>query len=87
MAVALADKRIRVNAVAPGLTRTPMTRGIVENELSLKASTALHPLGRIGEPDDIASLIAWLLGPQSEWVTGQVWSVDGGLSSLKTRSR
>ena len=74
---------VRVNAVSPGLVKTPLTARIVENELSLKASTAMHSLGRIGKAEDIAALIAWLLGPESSWVTGQVWAADGGLSSLK----
>jgi NAD(P)-dependent dehydrogenase (short-subunit alcohol dehydrogenase family) len=84
-AATYASSKIRVNAVAPGLVRTPMTSRIVENEVSLKASTAMHSLGRIGEPSDVASLIAWLLGPESSWITGQVWAVDGGLSGLKGR--
>ena len=43
----------------------------------------MHPLGRIGEPDDVAVPIAWLLGPDSGWVTGQVISVDGGMSAVR----
>lgn len=81
-AATLAPRGLRVNAVAPGLVRTPLTTRLVENEASLRASTALHALGRIGEPRDVASAIAWLLGPESSWVTGQVWGVDGGLSRL-----
>jgi 3-oxoacyl-[acyl-carrier protein] reductase len=78
-AATYASSKIRVNAVAPGLVRTPMTSRIVENEVSLKASTAMHSLGRIGEPSDVASLIAWLLGPESSWITGKVGrSRDGG---------
>ena len=84
-AATYASSGVRVNAVAPGLVKTPMTSRIVENEVARKASLALHPLGRLGEPQDVASLIAWLLGPESAWVTGQVWAVDGGLSSLKGR--
>ena len=84
-AATYAARRIRVNAVAPGLTRTPMTGRLTSNEASLKASTAMHPLGRIGEPDDVAAAVAWLLGSQSSWVTGQVLGVDGGLSRVKGR--
>ena len=76
---------IRVNCVAPGLTRTPMTEPLTKNESSLKASAALHPLGRIGEPGEVASAIAWLLDPEQSWVTGQVIAVDGGLSSVQPR--
>ena len=78
---------IRVNAVAPGLVDTPMSRSITSSEVSLNASIAMHPLGRIGTPEDVAAAICWLLGPLSNWVTGQTIGVDGGLATLKGRSR
>ena len=78
---------IRVNAVSPGLVDTPMSRSITTNELARKASIAMHPLGRLGTADDIAEAICWLLTPQSAWVTGQVIGVDGGLATLKSRSK
>lgn len=84
-AATYAPKGIRVNAVAPGLVRTPMTARITGSEAALKASTALHALGRIGEPEDVASAIAWLLDPVQSWVTGQVIGVDGGLATLRSR--
>ena len=77
---------IRVNCVAPGLTRTSLTEHLTKNEASHKASAALHPLGRIGEPHEVASAIAWLLDPEQCWVTGQVIAVDGGLSSVQPRT-
>ena len=67
-----------MNAVAPGLVRTPLSAKLTANEATLKASTALHPLGRIGEPGDVAEVVAWLLAPETKWVTGQIVSVDGG---------
>ena len=76
---------VRVNCVAPGLVRTPLTRAITENELSLKASIQMHPLGRIGTPDDVASAIHWLLRPEQGWITGQCLGVDGGLASVQAR--
>ncbi len=76
---------LRVNVVAPGLVRTPLTARITGNANALKASLALHPLGRIGEPADIVSAIAWLLAPAQSWVTGQVIGIDGGLASLRPR--
>jgi NAD(P)-dependent dehydrogenase (short-subunit alcohol dehydrogenase family) len=76
---------IRVNCVAPGLVRTPMTARLTANEATLKMSTAMHALGRIGEPDDVAASIEWLLSPQQSWVTGQVLGVDGGLGSIRGR--
>jgi 3-oxoacyl-[acyl-carrier protein] reductase len=84
-AATYARYNIRVNCVAPGLTRTPLTVSLTKNELTLKASAALHPLGRIGEPDEVASAIRWFLSPEQSWVTGQVLAVDGGLSSLQSR--
>ena len=74
-----------MNCVAPGLTRTPLTEPLTRYEASLKASAALHPLGRIGEPEEVASAIRWFLDPQQSWVTGQVLAVDGGLSSVQSR--
>jgi len=84
-AATYARYNIRVNCVAPGLTRTPLTESLTRNEASLKASAELHPLGRIGEAHEVASAIAWLLDPEQSWVTGQIIAVDGGLSSLQTR--
>lgn len=84
-AATYATHGIRVNCVAPGLTRTNMAAPIVNNEASLRASTAMHPLGRIGEPEDVASALAWFLDPAQSWVTGQVLGVDGGLADLVKR--
>jgi NAD(P)-dependent dehydrogenase (short-subunit alcohol dehydrogenase family) len=82
-AASYSSKGIRINVVAPGMTRTALSAPITSNELMLKASTAFHPLGRIGEPQDVASAILWLLSDESSFVTGQVIAVDGGLSSIK----
>src|SRR5262249_40565503 len=83
-AASYASRGIRVNAVAPGLVRTPLTAGITANDATLKAFTALHALGRIGEPDDVASAIEWLL--DQTWVTGQVLGIDGGLATVPSRA-
>lgn len=77
---------IRVNAVAPGLTRTPMTERLTSNEVSLRASVAMHALGRLGEADDVSASIEWLLCGDSAWVTGQVLGVDGGLATVRARN-
>lgn len=82
-AASYAARGIRVNAVAPGLVATGATRRIVDNDRALQASVSLHPLGRIGDADDVAALIDWLLGSESGWMTGQVLQLDGGLASLK----
>lgn len=84
-AATYAPRGIRVNCVAPGLVRTPMTARLTVNEASLKASTAMHALGRIGEPADVAAALEWLLSPEQSWVTGQVLGIDGGLSTVRPR--
>ncbi len=86
-AATYAPRGVRVNAVAPGLVRTPLAARLTGNPASLAASEAMHPLGRIGEPDDVAALVAWTLGPEATWVTGQVFGMDGGLSSVAGRAR
>lgn len=77
--------KIRVNCITPGLTDTPLTSRIVGNEASRKASEAMHPIGRLGKPEDIVEAMLWLLSDASGWVTGQVIGIDGGLGSLKVR--
>ncbi|MBC7671139.1 MAG: SDR family oxidoreductase [Polaromonas sp.] len=74
---------IRVNAIAPSLTRTPLAERLLSSEERVQASRDRHPLRQIGEPDDVASAALYLLGDQARWVTGQVWGVDGGMSSVR----
>lgn len=83
-AATYAGKNIRVNGIAPGLVETPLTEVIWSRPRSAETSKALHPLGRLGKPEEIASLAAWLVDPQNSWITGQVIGIDGGLASLKT---
>jgi NAD(P)-dependent dehydrogenase (short-subunit alcohol dehydrogenase family) len=82
-AATYARQKIRFNAVAPGLVRTPLAAGLVASELAEKASIGMHPLGRLGEPGDVARAIVWLLDPAQSWVTAQVIGVDGGLADVK----
>jgi NAD(P)-dependent dehydrogenase (short-subunit alcohol dehydrogenase family) len=80
-AITYARQNVRINAVAPGLTDTPLAAPLLRVEASRALSEAMHPLGRIGQPEDVASAIAFLLGPESSWVTGQIWGIDGGLGA------
>lgn len=85
-AASYAGSGIRVNAVAPGLVRTGLTERLTANEKAEEASRAMHALGRLGEPEDVASLIVFLLDPAHSWITGQIIGVDGGLGSVRPRS-
>ena len=85
-AATYAPKGIRVNCVAPGLTRTPLTARLWQNEAVARASAGMHALGRIGTPEEVASAIDWLLDAEQAWVTGQVIGVDGGLSRVRSRA-
>ena len=85
-AASYASKGVRINCVAPGMTRTPLTERLLKNEMMEKASAGMHALGRIGEPGEIASAVEWLLDPKQSWITGQVVGVDGGLSRIHSRS-
>ena len=77
MAIALASHRIRVNAIAPGLTDTAQPRhGNTEEELAEMGRAV--PLGRMGRPEDIAGMALFLASPLGEWITGQVFHVNGG---------
>ncbi len=78
-AISYARYDVRVNAVAPALTRTELSKSLWSNEGTLAASVAMHPLGRIGEPDDVAAAAAFLLSDDATWITGQIFGVNGGL--------
>jgi NAD(P)-dependent dehydrogenase (short-subunit alcohol dehydrogenase family) len=75
--------KIRVNCIAPSLTNTPLASRLLSSEEKKKASDERHPLKRIGEPEDLAMLAAFLLSPKASWITGQVIHADGGLSSVR----
>lgn len=82
LAAELAPK-IRVNAIAPSLTNTPLASKLLASDDKKKASDERHPLKRVGEADDIARMAGFLLSAEAAWVTGQVFHVDGGLSALR----
>ncbi|MEB2782228.1 SDR family oxidoreductase [Algoriphagus sp. C2-6-M1] len=83
LAAEWAPNSIRVNAIAPSLTDTPLARQLVSSDEKRAASDKRHPLGRIGTPQDIAEATCFLLDDKSSWITGQILHVDGGMSSLK----
>ena len=78
LAVRWGERGIRVNAVAAGLTRSRMTEGTFAQEAWMAPTLARTPLGRPGEPDDIANAILFLSSPGAAWITGQTLAVDGG---------
>jgi len=84
-AATYAPHNIRVNVVSPGLIRTELTRRIWESPASATASAQMHALGRLGEPEQVASLAAWLLAVENNWITGQVIGIDGGLGHVLPR--
>ncbi len=86
-AASYAGKAIRINAVAPGLVDTPLAAGLLGSEQARQFSEKMHPLGKIGRPANIGSLIAWLVSPDADWVTGQIWSVDGGMAHVRPRPK
>jgi NAD(P)-dependent dehydrogenase (short-subunit alcohol dehydrogenase family) len=83
LATELAPK-VRVNAVAPSLTDTPLAAGILANEKMAEGIAKQHALRRLGTPEDIANLAVYLLSPEAGWMTGQIIGVDGGRSTLRT---
>ncbi len=86
-AATYANRGIRINAVAPGLVDTPLAAPLLASEQARQFSEKMHPLGRVGRPADVASLIAWLVSDDGGWTTGQIWSVDGGLAHLRPRPK
>tara|TARA_A100001015_G_C14923496_1_gene685276 strand:- start:511 stop:990 length:480 start_codon:yes stop_codon:yes gene_type:complete len=76
-------KNIRVNTISPGLVNTPLSKKITSNPIILKASIKMLALDKIGEPKHISNMIQFLINPDNDWITGQNFILDGGLSSTK----
>ncbi|MGM0705210.1 MAG: SDR family NAD(P)-dependent oxidoreductase [Bacteroidota bacterium] len=83
-AATYAKRGVRVNCVAPGLVDTPLAANILKTDAGRKQSEAMHALGRVGQPKDVADAICWLADPRADWVTGQVIGVDGGLGTVRS---
>ena len=73
---------IRVNAIAPSLTETPLAMNLLNSDAKKEASAARHPMKRVGSPEDIAEMASFLLSEKATWITGQIIGVDGGLSAI-----
>jgi NAD(P)-dependent dehydrogenase (short-subunit alcohol dehydrogenase family) len=88
-AATYAKRNVRVNCVAPGLVggegefKSKMSAQILSSKAGRKQSEQMHALGRVGTPEDVAPAVSWLLDPETDWVTGQVIGVDGGLGTVR----
>jgi NAD(P)-dependent dehydrogenase (short-subunit alcohol dehydrogenase family) len=88
VALEMAPHGVRVNAVCPGVVVTELhtvTKAIADYPAFLERSKSTHPLGRVGQPEEIASLILFLLGDEAGWITGATYSIDGGRALASAR--
>jgi NAD(P)-dependent dehydrogenase (short-subunit alcohol dehydrogenase family) len=76
--------KVRFNAIAPSLTDTPLAAALLNTPEKKEANAARHPMKRIGTVDDIAEMACFLLSNKSSWVTGQIFHIDGGMSTIKS---
>lgn len=82
-ALELASDRIRVNCICPGVVDTPIFSTVMpESEIKVRLAemASAHPLGRVGQPDDVAGMVSFLASEEAGWITGGVFAVDGGIS-------
>lgn len=88
-AATYANRDVRVNCVAPGLVggdgdfKSKMSAPILSSDAGRKQSEQMHAMGRVGTPEDVAPAVTWLLDPETDWVTGQVIGIDGGLGTVR----
>ena len=86
MALDYAQFQIRVNCICPGFTRSPLVQALLQDVEKEKKLVAMHPLGRLGTPEDIANAVVFLASDRSAWITGHALAVDGGFSVGKTEN-
>jgi NAD(P)-dependent dehydrogenase (short-subunit alcohol dehydrogenase family) len=77
-AIEYAARDLRINAIGPAFIRTPMIAALEENEATYNALVALHPIGRLGRPEEVAELVIWLSSNRASFITGAYYAVDGG---------
>jgi NAD(P)-dependent dehydrogenase (short-subunit alcohol dehydrogenase family) len=82
LAAELAPK-IRINCIAPSITQTPLANSLLNTPEKIEANALRHPLKKVGQPQDVAALANFLLNDEASWITGQIFGVDGGMSSIK----
>lgn len=87
MAATYASLKIRCNAIAPGLVETRATRSLLASDMARKVSEKMHPLGRVGTAAEVANVALWLSSDQAAWVSGQTFTMDGGMSAILPRPK
>lgn len=83
LAAEFAGSGIKVNAIAPSLTKTELSANLLNSPEKIEVSAKRHPLNKIGYPEDISNLACFLLSEKNNWITGQIIHIDGGMSSLR----
>jgi len=78
-----APQQVRVNVIAAGMMRTPMTEKLLASERGATQLAVQYPLGRLGEAADAAAMAAWLVSDEAAWITGQTFTIDGGYSAIR----
>lgn len=87
LAASYAPFGIRANAIALGLVETPSTAELVSSDAGRAISQRMHPVGDIGNPASVASLATWMLSDDAQWMTGEIWPFDGGMSRVLPKPR